>query len=108
MSVTAHSVPLIAHSAGSVTVHPAGLLLPTVPVTAHSEGVTVHSAGLLLRVLCQLLSILRVYYCPFGGSVTAHAADVTSHSAGLFVHTAGLLLSILFGHVVLIPVTLVP
>jgi len=81
-----------------------------VAVTAHSEGL--------------LLSILRVCYCPFCGSITTHSEGLLlpilrvcycpccecyfPSCGSVTVNPAGLLLPILFGHVVLIPVTLVP
>ena len=103
---------------GSVTIHPCGICYCLscwsvtthsvcqcqfcVPHIAHSAGsVTIHPAGLLLSILQAYYYPFCVSYCPFFGSVTAHAADVT-------VHYAGLLLPILFGHAVPIPVTLVP
>jgi hypothetical protein len=89
VSVTAHSVYLLLSILLGLS-----LTILRVYYCPMCVSVTVHPAGLLLPNMCQLLSILCVSYCPFCGSVT--------------VHTAGLLLPILFGHVVLIPVTLVP
>ena len=57
-------VPLIAHSAGSVTTHSVGLLLLTLRV--------------LLPMLRILLSILRVCYGPYCGYVTAHSVRIPS------------------------------